>query len=37
MWSAIQGNVPGGFVDKDKHPERTSILKAQDKGKPYNI
>ena len=23
MWSAIQGNVLGGFVDKDKHPRST--------------
>ena len=21
VWSAVQGNVPGGFVDKDEHPK----------------
>ena len=23
VWSAIQGNIPEGFVDKDKHPKST--------------
>ena len=23
MWSTIQGNIPGGSVDKDEHPRST--------------
>ena len=28
VWSAIQGNVPGGFIDKDKHLESTRQRKS---------
>ena len=28
VWSAIQGNVPGCFIDKDKHPGNTRQRKA---------
>ena len=28
VWSAIRGNILGGFVDKDKHPGGTGQRKA---------
>ena len=28
VWSTIQGNILGGFVDKDKHPRSTGQRKA---------
>ena len=28
VWSTIQGNVPKGFVDKDKHPKSIGQRKA---------